>query len=152
MSKTNNNDLKKRKLLQSKCSHLNKASRFSLNNDKIVNKNKKSSNKNVKTSEIWPKLPPVYSGQELLANKKIIKLKPVLNQVTSELSDNNTPIVNLTWNVVKLDETNNSEINLLESIKEYEIFSCKESIDNDQEIKEIHDWTIVIINLKLISI
>lgn len=139
MSKTNNNDLKKRKLLQSKCNHLNKASRFlSSNNDKAVNKNKKNLNKSIKTtSELWPKLPPVYSGQELSENKKTIKLKPVLNQVTSELSDNNSPIVNLTWNVIKLD---NSEINLLESIKEYEIFSCKESIDNDQEI---HDWTIV---------
>jgi hypothetical protein len=119
--------------LQSKCNHLNKASRFlSSNNDNNLNKSIKT------TSELWPKLPPVYSVQELSENKKTIKLKPVLNQVTSELNDNNSPIVNLTWNVVKLDK---SEINLLESIKEYEIFSCKESIDNDQEIREIHDWT-----------
>jgi len=83
----------------------------------------------------------------LLENKKLIKLKPILNQVKSELNTNHLPIVTLTWDVIKLldnSSNNNNNINLLEQIKEYEIFSYKESFDDDQEIKEIQDWTIVI--------
>ncbi len=56
------------------------------------------------------------------------------------------PIVTLTWNVIN----NTNDNNLLKNIKEYEIFSYKESINNnqDQDIKEIQDWTIVIFILK----
>ncbi len=108
-------------------------------------------NDNDKTSQIisscWPKLPPVYTEQELLSgNKEIIQMKPILNQVKSEIGDNNMPIVTLTWNVIN----NTNDNNLLKNIKEYEIFSYKESINNnqDQDIKEIQDWTIVIFILK----
>ena len=52
------------------------------------------------------------------------------------------PIVTLTWNVIN----NNNNDNLIKNIKEYEIFSYKERVNNnqDKDIEEIQDWTIVI--------
>jgi len=129
MSKTSNQN-KKRRLLRCHTNNLNKATRFQSNDN------------DVKASSSWPQLPPIYTSQELLneATKEIIQIKPVLNKIKSELGDNNAPIVTLTWNVIYNKSNDNNS--LLENIKEYEIFSYKESINNHENNDQ--EWTIVI--------
>ena len=104
ISKTNNNHLKQRKYSYSftRVNNLNKAARLKTYLLSASTTNEKQVTLKKEIHMLPPKFPPVYTGQELLENKKLIKLKPILNQVKSELNTNHLPIVTLTWDVIKL--------------------------------------------------
>ena len=89
---------------------------------------------------IKSRLPPVYNENELLENKQILPMKPILKIESEKL--NNTVTVTLTWDINLTDGTKHE--NAFAFIKEYEIYSYKENLDKNQDDSESNRWTLVI--------